>query len=106
MSKSELAEKIFTLVNNISDENKKRNKPNLPAVNYSSRIFEDNHFSVFQTLPDCIVVYSRDFDQTLLFQIESQKTPIITDEGISMDNIDDVTVTINGEKMIFDGAYI
>ena len=69
-------------------------------------VYEDDHISVYQILPNEMAIYFKDLDQSFVFDFEVGKD-VITQDGVDYDTIEDLKVKLDGNTlMTFDGRYI
>lgn len=86
--------------NSVSDAEKKakKRKPKIIAIKHEKFVYEDEHVSIYQ-LPDTeFVIYFKDFDKTMYFDLTSQR---------QNDVISRVVMLLNDKPiMAFDAEYI
>lgn len=95
------AEAIDDIVlNSVNDVKKKaqKRKPKIIALKHEKFVYEDEHVSIYQ-LPDTeFVIYFKDFDKTMYFDLTSQR---------QNDVISRIVMLLNDKPiMVFDEAYI
>lgn len=87
-------------MNTVSEAEKqaKKRKPKIIALKHEKFVYEDEHVSIYQ-LPDTeFVIYFKDFDKTMYFDLTSQR---------QNDVISRVVMLLNDKPiMAFDAEYI
>jgi hypothetical protein len=101
MTQQEVEEFILAL----AKENKNRENLKIAGTNFD--LYRDDHFVIYQAGTNELIIYNRDIDKALFFDLEVINEGISDEDGYLQDGVDDLILRLNGEVLtIFDGRYL
>jgi hypothetical protein len=97
---------ILLLASQISDQNKTKDDPKIKGLTKDDKVYEDAHFCVYHIPYREFIVFCKDIDDILHFEISTDGEQVYTEKGAVFD-VHDIRFAINGKSaMRFEERYI
>lgn len=97
-------ESIIALINFVGDN---KSKKLTFDKRYYDEVYSDKHVAIYQIQPNEFVIYNKDLDKSMCFDLSAKYYNVTTENGDTQEFIDDIFIKLDGDTIMkFDGDML